>query len=424
MTRRANWNSNARVERIEFGKSQQGDPFFKITKLLRGTFREYWFPLRDYELERAQIMAALSEGGEERWAENDWGLFNDAVKIAAPKLSVPTRPGWHEDCFVLPNGRVLGLPNWRVFLPSADGSRSGLFDDDGRVEEWEAIPALAHGNSLLTMAIAFALTGPIAALLGIDAPCIQLIGSPGFAMSVIEDVVAAMWRRSRVEDAGFVESWNGPRRALDKIAEERAQTMLVIDDATPAEGAHSRFEDDWCPGHARNERPKTMMKVARSAPVFSVSTNIDAARARRQGAARGGLEDRLIDIALDNSQSWLEELHGYPDDKTFLSDFHWLVRTHSGFLANFIVGYLDEMRYGDGWISKRHRRRKQYLKIARKSFAGRGDHEARHQAFATIFAAGESLLVGCELVPWSRSDLVESLLKCEAAAIDTANAGL
>ena len=97
--------------------------------------------------------------------------------------------------------------------------------------------------------------------------------------------------------------------------------MLVIDDATPAEGAHSRFEDDWCPGHARNERPETMMRVARSAPVFSVSTNIAAARARRHGAARGGLEDRLIDIALDNSQSWLEELHGYPDDENSCPTF-------------------------------------------------------------------------------------------------------
>ena len=63
MTCRANWNLDARVERIEFGKSQQGDPFFKITKLLRGTLREYWFPPRDYELERAQIMAALKTKG-------------------------------------------------------------------------------------------------------------------------------------------------------------------------------------------------------------------------------------------------------------------------------------------------------------------------------------------------------------------------
>ena len=424
MTQHANWNLDARVERIEFGKSQQGDPFFKITKLLRGTLREYWFPLRDYELERAQIMAALSEG-QERWPENEWGLFKEAVEIAAPKLSIPTRPGWHEDCFVLPNGRVLGSLSWRVFLPSADGSRSGLFDDDGSVNEWEAIPALAHGNSLLTMAIAFALTGPIAALLGIDAPCIQLIGSRGRAMSVIEDVVAAMWRRSRAEDAGYAESWNQPQRALDRIAVERAQTMLVIDDATPSEGADSQFEDVWRRGHARNESPETMMRVARSTPVLSVSTNIAAARARRHGAARGGLEARLIDIALDDSQSWFEELHGYSDAEEFLNALHWLVRTHSGFEANFVVGYLDQMRRDDdAWVSKRHRRRKQYLKIARKSFAGKGDHEARHQAFATIFAAGESLLVGCELVPWTRSDLVEALLKCEAAAINTANAGL
>ena len=140
---------DARVERVEFGKTQQGDPFFKVVKLVRGRPREYWFPLRDYKLARDEIVAVLNVG-EERSPESVWNLFEYAVETARPKLSFPTRPGLHEDCFVLPNGRVLGLAPWRVFLPSADGSRIGLFDDEGDVGEWEAIPDLAHGNSLLT----------------------------------------------------------------------------------------------------------------------------------------------------------------------------------------------------------------------------------------------------------------------------------
>jgi len=50
-------------------------------------------------------------------------------------------------------------------------------------------------------------------------------------------------------------------------------------------------------------------------------------------------------------------------------------------------------------------------------------HEMRHEAIATIFAAGAGLLVAWENAPWGLSDLTESLLVCEAAAIKTANEG-
>ncbi len=79
------------------------------------------------------------------------------------------------------------------------------------------------------------------------------------------------------------------------------------------------------------------MGGTRATPIFSVSTDIAAARARRQGAVRGGLEDGLINIALDDRPSWIEELHDYPDEATFLSALNRLVRTHSGFMANFII---------------------------------------------------------------------------------------
>ena len=98
---------DARVERIEFGKTQEGNRFFKVIKLVRGRLRECCFPLRDYKLARDQIVAALSVG-EERSPESVWNLFGYVVETIGPMLSVPTQPGLHEHCFVLPNGRVLG----------------------------------------------------------------------------------------------------------------------------------------------------------------------------------------------------------------------------------------------------------------------------------------------------------------------------
>ena len=388
---------DARVERVEFGRTQQGDPFFKVVKLVRGRPREYWFPLRDYKLARDEIVAVLNVG-EERSPESVWNLFGYAVETAGPKLSFPTRPGLHEDCFVLPNGRVLGPVPWRVFLPSADGSRIGLFDDEGDVGEWEAIPDLAHGNPLLTMAIAFAVTGPVAALLGIDAPRIQLIGSCRAVMSAVEDVVAAMWRRSRAEDAGYTESWKEPRSVLDRIAAERTHTMLVIDDAAPTNADIGADRESGDAGHGRqlpNESHQTIMGGTRATPIFSVSTDIAAARARRQGAVRGGLEDGLINIALDDRPSWFEDLHGYSNEANFLSAVNRLVRRNGGFMASFIIEVFCEVR-NDHLVSRLRRHRDDYLKIAQHRFAAMGDHAMRHEAFGTIFAAGASLLVDWE----------------------------
>ena len=164
------------------------------------------------------------------------------------------------------------------------------------------------------------------------------------------------------------------------------------------------------------------MGVARGTPIFSVSTDMAAARARLHGAVRGGLEDRLIDIALDDGRSWFEDLHGYPDEARFLSALNRLVTTHTGFMASFIIGVLLELRRDD-WVSTLRRNRDDCLKMARNCFAGVGDHTTRHEAFATIFATGAYLLVDCEFVPWRISDLAESLLVCEAAAIKTANEG-
>jgi hypothetical protein len=200
---------------------------------------------------------------------------------------------------------------------------------------------------------------------------------------------------------------------------------LVIDDAAPTNadvGADRRSGDAGHRGRLPNESDGTTMGGAWGTPIFGVSTDIAAARARRRGAVRGGLEDRLIHIALDDGRSWFEDLHGYPDEAKFLSALNRLVTTHSGFMASFIICVLLDLGHHD-WVSKLRRHRDDYLRMARNSFAGMGDHAMSHEAFATIFAAGADLLVDFELVPWQLSDLAESLLVCEAAAIKTANEG-
>jgi hypothetical protein len=151
---------------------------------------------------------------------------------------------------------------------------------------------------------------------------------------------------------------------------------------------------------------------------------ISAARVRRHGAVRGGLQDGLIDIALDDGQLWFEELHDYPDEARFLSALNRQLRNHCGFMADIILHTIGMWRNSATDLAPRlQMHRDEYLKIAQKSFAGNGGHDTHHEAFATIFAAGATFLVDCELVRWTLSDLTESLLVCEAAAIKTATEG-
>jgi hypothetical protein len=428
MTHYGNWHLNAHVERIEFSKTQDGEPFLKVVKLVGGERREYRFPLHDYELARDEIIAALSVG-EEAWY--DWGAIEYLVETIGPMVSGPTRPGLYEDCFVLPNGQVLfalanhpGLP---VFLPSVDGSRSGLTVHEGSYEEWAGIADLAHGNPLLTMAMAFAFTGPVAALLGIDAPHIQLVGSCSPFLFALEDVVASIWRRSRVEDAGYAQSWSQPQNVLYRIAAERAHTIMVIDDAArekPDVEADKQSEDTERDSHLLNQQGKTTVGLGRATPIFSVSTDIAAARARCCGAVRGGLSDRLIHIALEDGRSWIENLHDHPNESSFLLELNGRVRAQGGFIAALFIEILyDVLPNVHSFVPDLHRYRDDYLRMARERFAEMGDHTARHEAFATIFAAGAGLLVSFYDDLLELSDLTESVLVCEAAARKTANEG-
>jgi Domain of unknown function (DUF927) len=418
-------DSDTRIERIEFAKTRDGAQVFQVIKVVGGELREYWFPLEECEVARDEIVAALSIG-EAPWLE--WATVQYLVETLGPMVLGPTQPGLYEACFVLPNGQVIfplaTNPSLPVFLPSVDGSRSGLPIHEGDYAEWGGMARLTRGNPLLTMAIAFAFTGPVAALLGVDAPHIELVGSCSSFMFAVEDLVASIWRRSRVEDAGYAQSWDQPQNVLYRIAAERAHTIMVIDDA-PREnrdgGADRQSENAGRDSHLLSASNKTNIGVGRATPIFSVSTNIAASRARRCGAV---LRDRLIHIAVDDGQPWIADLHDYPNESAFLSALNRLVRRQSGYIAAFFIEILcDVLPHVDSFVPQLQGYRDSYLRMARDSFAAMGDHAMRHEAFATIFAAGAGILVSMIGGPLELSDLTDSVLACEAAAIKTANEG-
>jgi hypothetical protein len=132
--------------------------------------------------------------------------------------------------------------------------------------------------------------------------------------------------------------------------------------------------------------------------------------------------DGMIDIALDDGQSCFEDLHDYADEGGFVAGLQRLARNTSGYVANTIVDLLCESEEGDSREPPRAVR-ESYVASARGCFGRSGAYAEHHSAFATIYAAGVQLLIETEFVPWTMSELEESILICEAAAIRTAGKG-
>ena len=116
-----------------------------------------------------------------------------------------------------------------------------------------------------------------------------------------------------------------------------------------------------------------------------------------------------------------ESLHGFENHAVFSAvSSKSIARTHHGKAAReFLKQFAAELREDRARLITRLRaRREWHLKQARPRVASPSRDLSRiHQKFATIYAAG-ALAIDYEILPWSRRELTDALLRCEQAHVD------
>ncbi|HKI15467.1 MAG TPA: DUF927 domain-containing protein, partial [Roseiarcus sp.] len=291
------------------------------------------------------------------------------------------------------------------------------------------IAELAVGNRAFMVALAHAFTGPVASLLGVEAPGIQLVGEPGGGKSGIAEALASVWGGSEGQVGAFLETWNQTKHTVENLAAAHSATLLILDDTRLFERHDRRGFANFCEAIMRVGEGRMKRRwddvgdlIRFRTPFLSISNDWLDKMARGVGAEiDDALRDRLMDIPLpEGSKGAFEELHGYDDYDTLAIELLRLAGENYGVASVEFIQRMVEWRERDeaGLIARLNARRQAYLRAAKRRVTSASRQLARiHHRFATIYAAA-ALAIEFGILPWDLPALGETIIACELAHVE------
>ncbi len=346
---------------------------------------------------------------------------------------MPTRLGWHGGAFVLPD-EVIGSSGEELWVHLDDGSRCERFDRyrlGGTLEGFLELARLAVGNSLMELGLCVALTGPVAALLGVEQPGVMLVGPPGSWKTTLLASVASVWGRhvdpNMANKLGFCVPFNATDNDLEDEALAANHTLLAVDETRAAAAADGGGDERkiakilvgavvrWELGFEKGRLTASGPRRSTSVPFLLTSNKGLGAL-----AALAGIEiddahhGRLIGVPLPGfGGTVFEELHGAADDAAFGQWLRELAAEHFGLASrDFLRQLVGRRARGEpGLLAWLEKRREFYLDFAHRIDTHGRQLDRVHEKMATLYATGR-LCIEFGLFPWKKARLLAALLSC------------
>jgi putative DNA primase/helicase len=349
-----------------------------------------------------------------------------------PKIRVATRIGFHGSEFAFPDEVIAaGTSKLGICLDPSSTLYAGKFRAS-REKGWTEIPRLAKGNSRFMTCLALGFVGPCVIVMDLEQVGLQLAGPPESGKSSIAIATGSIWGRhidpNRAREHGFIETWNNTALKFEQVALGHNHTLLIADETRTAskdKGSVAATILDVAmrleKASEKGRQPDLMASRSWWVPFLSTSNETLDALCRAEGillddAYRG----RLIDIGAPvGGIGFFEDLHGYTDVAAFSARLKELAASCFGwpsrqFIRKLVRWYAKDRKALRSWFGKR---RQWYLKHAERISAPGRQLNRIHQKFATIYAAG-CLARKFGILPWSRKELRDALLKCERDHIE------
>jgi putative DNA primase/helicase len=419
------------VEILGMGSCRDGHLFFELCVTVGRRRRERILSLEEFEAAPDPVIASLEAGLLTPASRADFRRrVSRAARRMRPTFRVATRPGWFGKSFVLPSGTVIGGDgNLRVCLPAIYQKFGEKFAVRGSLREWRRVAELAVGNSRFMLTLAVVCSGPVASLLKLEPPSVQLVGEvAGAGKSSILAGVGSFWGGRDDELGLFVEGWAQTKNNVDDLAAAHGGTCLVLDDArTFAKRTRAGFADfreaimRVGEGRQKGRRDDSLSLRSRT-PLLSASNDSldDMARAV-DDEVDDALRGRLIDVPLLRGVvGAFECLHGYGDHAEFGAELLRVARENYGVASVALLWGMIRWLERDeaGLVAWLRARREKYLKWARRRVASAARDLTRfHHKFATVYAAGAPA-IQLGLFPWDWQALARALLDCERAHVE------
>src|SRR5271165_2811635 len=292
MSMRDDSSPSDNIEIVAMGRCPQEHHFLELQIVVGGRRRRRILSMLEFEAAPDPMIASLEAGLMTPSSRTHFRRrVHEGVRTLRPTFRVATRPGWYGRSFVLPSGRVFGHdPGLRVCLPEIYREFADKFASRGSLQRWQRIAELAVGNSRLMLAVALAFTGPVASLLKVEPPSVQLGGMNGAGKTAIVTAAGSVWGGRDDELGTFAESWAQTKNKVDVLAAAHGGTLLVLDDTRT-------FERDTRVGFGNFKEAVMRMAEGRLKGRYGDGVSVRSRTPAHRRAVDGGHRRRLRRLA-------------------------------------------------------------------------------------------------------------------------------
>ncbi len=342
-----------------------------------------------------------------------------------PKFRIVTRTGWDGLTFYFPD-RVVPQKATGVefYLDQSLSDIHRRYHRAGTRAGRKELLSLCHNNSRLLLCVALSFVGPLLVPLAGETVGLQLCGAPGTGKNVTGIVASSTWGwdPNPNHKLGFGTGWNTTLNAVEPTLLGYNETMAFLNEtrimSDEGRGREAAILDAIMLAAEGEGKARYTKAGTRSyqTPILSTSNPSVVAMLR---AAKlpfdAAYVDRMIDVpAPGDGSSFFEDLHDYPDLEAFGVRLQELAGANHGWLGFYFVRELARALASDRAeiLEFVKARRRAYKRRASKIVAHGRDLRRVHGKLATVYAAG-CLAIRFKLLPFTRAELLEAILKCE-----------
>lgn len=374
-----------------------------------GRWREWAMPMQMLKGSGEELRGELLNLGVEIDPKNR-NLLNNWLMSRHPerKVVAATRTGWHNVssgvAFVLP-GQTIGADNVRF---QSEHATHDAYNKRGTLEGWrEQVAGPCSGNTILTLAVSIAFTGPLlklAKLQEVGGAGVHLVGDSSRGKTTALQAAASVWG-----GPGFVRTWRATGNGLEATAAAQNDTLLVLDEISecdPREIGSIVYALANGQGKQRAQRTGSARESARWR-IMALSSGERTLSAHMNEAgkkAKAGQEARLLDIpATTRTYGAFDTLHDCENGRAFADRIKLATAANFGYAGTAFVTSL---------VNDSQDFPKLYASICRMpGFTGGDGVESRAAGtFALISMAGE-LATEYGITGWREGDALDAALE-------------
>jgi len=370
----------------------------------RGQWREWAMPLRLLSGSGEELRGELLDQGF-RFKRSRREHFMGWLMNQRPKdrLVAATRTGWHGAAFVLPD-RTIGDQSVRF------QSETATHDDyaaAGELSEWQRhVAEPCQGNPVLTLALSLAFTGPLlwkAKQNNAGGAGVHLMGDSSMGKTTALAAAASVWG-----GPGYVRTWRATANGLEATAAALNDTVLLLDEISEADsrdigGIVYALANGVGKQRARRTGGARPASHWRLMALSSGERTLAGHMAEGGRQAKAGQESRLLSIpATRQAHGAFDDLHGYPDGRTFADAIRQSAQHHYGRAGPaFVEALLTDDRDMPARYAALHNR---------PEFQADDGQEARAAGWFALVAMAGELATDYAVVPWESGDALAAAI--------------